>query len=74
MEQGTIIALEVYLEFLELVQEKLVELSKKEALDSDKQELIDLAETLGSDVIVWLDMIIKDENRKKPLPKGTVEK
>ena len=70
MEQGTIIALEVYLDVLELVRGKLVDLSEKEALDSDKQELLELAEVLGSDIIVWLDMIIKGESRKKTAPKG----
>lgn len=70
MEQGTIIALEVYLEFLELVQEKLVELSEQETLESYKQELLDIAVVLGSDIIVWLDMIINGENRKKTAPKG----
>ena len=70
MEQGTIIALEVYLDVLELVRGKLVDLSEKEALDSDKQELLELAEVLDSDIIVWLDMINKAENRKKTAPKG----
>ncbi len=70
MEQGTIIALEVYLDVLELVRGKLVELSEKETMEFDKQELLDLAEVLGSDIIVWLDMIIKGESRKKTAHKG----